>query len=113
MEVLIALAIVGIGVVTLLRLHTQGMWLARAASETTTAVLIADGKMGELLARPGIEETGEEDAGEGFFWRWTATPIEPVREGETTSLYEVRGRLTRVENAGGRAIELVSVKAVR
>ncbi len=112
MEVLIALAIVGIGILTLLQLHTRGLWLSRAASETTSAVLVAQGKMGEMLSLPTISEAGEEEAGEGFLWQWTAVPLESTREGEITRLYEVRGRLTRTADASGKAVELVSIKAV-
>jgi hypothetical protein len=110
--VLVALAIVGIGILTLLQLHTRGLWLSRAASETTSAVLVAQGKMGETLSSSSIAEAGEEDAGDGFLWQWTATPLEPTREGEITRLYEVRGRLTRPAVSGERAVELVSNKAV-
>ena len=77
LEVLVAVAIVGLALVGLLRLHLLSLDATLAAQDLTTAVLLAEGKMATFLAQSPREG---EDAGpfdgpdlERFSWTTSVT----------------------------------------
>jgi general secretion pathway protein I len=59
-EVLIALAILGIGLTVIIELFSGGLRLGRASAEYTRAVNYARMKMEEIAMKPNIEEGNEE-----------------------------------------------------
>lgn len=59
LEVLVAVAIVGISLVMLLRLHLLSLDATLAAQDLTTAVLLAEGKMATFMA--AAPEEGEDE----------------------------------------------------
>ena len=78
LEVLVAVAIVGVALVMLLRLHLLSLDATLAAQDLTTAVLLAEGKMATFMA-----ESPGEGEGQGQFdgpnlerFRWTTSVIE-------------------------------------
>lgn len=77
LEVLVAVAIVGISLVMLLRLHLLSLDATLAAQDLTTAVLLAEGKMATFMAQSPRE--GEEQGGfdgpdlERFSWTTSVT----------------------------------------
>ena len=87
LEVLVAVAVVAIALVTLLRLHLLSLDATIRAQDLTTAVLLAQGKLASMGTFP---ETGEE---EGTFeepelakYRWQTQVSEqtfPAAGGET------------------------------
>ena len=77
LEVLVAVAIVGIALVGLLRLHLLSLDATLAAQDLTTAVLLAEGKMATFMAqspREG-EDQGQFDGPglERFSWTTLVT----------------------------------------
>ena len=78
LEVVVAMAIVGLGVVTLLEIFSLGLRLVTKSSTRTEAVSYGRQVMDEVLIRREIQEGGEEGSlGEGHRWR---LQVEPRRE---------------------------------
>jgi len=113
-EVLVALTILGLGVVTLLQIFSLGLRLdARSAVRTESA---ADGArvMDELLARKKLPQ-GDESGTFGANGRWQAQ-VQTVREplsldlAKTWELKEVALELYRLD---GRRERLIDLKTYR
>jgi general secretion pathway protein I len=69
-EVVVALAILGVGLTVIIELFSGGLRLGRASMEYTRAVNYARMKMEETMLKPAIEEgTQEGEADDGTF-RW-------------------------------------------
>ncbi len=78
LEVVVAMAIVGLGVVTLLEIFSLGLRLATRSSTKTEAIVYSRQVMDEVLIRREIQEGGEEGSlGEGHRW---SLQVEPLRE---------------------------------
>lgn len=112
LEVLVALAILSVAVVTMLQLFAQGLRLLKVAGDYQRAVLLADQKAREVESvREGVE-TGQE--GE-FLWERRAT-IVPVSE-ELTVLSPAPVRLFRVSVevrwSGNRSVEVATLRTAR
>jgi len=112
LEVLVALAILSVAVVTMLQLFAQGLRLLKVAGDYQRAVLLADQKAREVESvREGVE-TGQE--GE-FLWERRAT-IVPVSE-ELTVLSPAPVRLFRVSVevrwSDNRSVEVATLRTAR
>jgi general secretion pathway protein I len=68
-EVLVAVAILGVGLTVLIELFSGGLRLGRASEEYTKAVNYARLKMEEMALKPTIEE-GSEEGGFNETFRW-------------------------------------------
>lgn len=76
-EVLVAVAILGVGLTVLIELFSGGLRLGRASEEYTKAVNYARSKMEEIAVKTTIEEGSEEgEFDETFRWRIEAKKIE-------------------------------------
>lgn len=75
MEVMAAVIILAIAVLSLLRANNQTLLLKTRAQNITLATLLAQEKLSEIYVDPtAIEESAEGDFGERFpYWRWTLT----------------------------------------
>lgn len=75
LEVLVAVAIVGISLVMLLRLHLLSLDATLAAQDLTTAVLLAEGKMATFTAQSPEEgeEQGQFDGPDLERFSWTTS----------------------------------------
>lgn len=87
LEVLVAVAIVGMSLVMLLRLHLLSLDATLAAQDLTTAVLLAEGRMATLMAqspREG-EAQGQFDGPdlERFSWTTSVTDYDLDLGGQT------------------------------
>jgi general secretion pathway protein I len=69
-EVVVALAILGIGLTVIIELFSGGLRLARASMEYTEAVNYARIKMEEIAVKPGLEEGTQEGESEDKTFRW-------------------------------------------
>jgi prepilin-type N-terminal cleavage/methylation domain-containing protein len=69
-EVVVALAILGVGLTVIIELFSGGLQLARASMEYTKAVNYARMKMEEITAKPAMEEGTEEGESEDKIFRW-------------------------------------------
>ena len=118
LEVVVAMTIVGIGVVTLLEIFSTGLRLGSRSSATTEAMTYGRQAMDEILLRRKIEEGALQGAlNERARWK---LGIEPVREPSDTlslsSAWELK-EITldlRVTDAGrDRPVELRTYRLVR
>ena len=118
LEVVVAMTIVGIGVVTLLEIFSTGLRLGSRSSATTEAMTYGRQAMDEILLRRKIEEGAPQGSlNERARWK---LGIEPVREPSDTlslsSAWELK-EITldlRVTDAGrDRPVELRTYRLVR
>jgi prepilin-type N-terminal cleavage/methylation domain-containing protein len=118
LEVVVAMTIVGIGVVTLLEIFSMGLRLGSRSSAATEAMTYGRQAMDEILLRRKIEEGAQQGAvNEKIRWK---LGIEPVREPSDSlslsSAWELK-EITldlRVTDAGrNRSVELRTYRLVR
>ena len=118
LEVVVAMTIVGIGVVTLLEIFSSGLRLGSRSSTATEAVAYGRQAMDEILLRRKIEE-GAQQGSLNESTRWKLR-IEPVQEPSDTlslsSAWELK-EITldvRVTDTGrDRPVELRTYRMVR
>jgi prepilin-type N-terminal cleavage/methylation domain-containing protein len=116
LEVVVAMAIVGVGVVTLLEIFSLGLRLGAKSSVETEAMAYGRQVMDEVLARASIDQ----GATQGTFrerGRWQLR-VQNVRESERTlslgSDWELKEVTIGVQlTDGGREVELKTFKLVR
>ena len=118
LEVVVAMAIVGLGVVTLLEIFSSGLRLGARSSVETESMAYGRQVMDEALARPAVEAgplqgTVQDRA------RWQLR-VEDVREAERTlslsspfELKEVTVAVRLTDGGREREIELKTFKLVR
>ena len=94
LEVLVAMTIVGLGVVTLLQIFSLGLRLGTRSSDRTEAVNYGARVMDELLARKKLPE-GSESGRLGTEARWQAQ-TQAVRESTSTLRLESQWELKEV-----------------
>jgi prepilin-type N-terminal cleavage/methylation domain-containing protein len=118
LEVVVAMTIVGIGVVTLLEIFSMGLRLGSRSSAATEAMTYGRQAMDEILLRRKIEE-GAQQGSLNEKTRWKLG-IEPIKEPSDTlslsSAWELK-EITldmRVTDAGrDRTVELRTYRLVR
>jgi general secretion pathway protein I len=69
-EMVVALAILGVGLTVLIELFSGGLRLGRTSMEYTKAVNYARMKMEEITLKPSVEEGTEEGESEDKTFRW-------------------------------------------
>ena len=69
-EVVVALAILGVGLTVIIELFSGGLRLGRASMEYTRAVNYARMKMEETMAKPVVEEGTQEGESDDKIFRW-------------------------------------------
>jgi prepilin-type N-terminal cleavage/methylation domain-containing protein len=116
-EVLVALVVMTVGVLTALQLAGGGLRLARASGDHVGATLLASAKLAEVGADGAPLDLETTEGAEGGY-RWTRRvaldpdllPVEPAAPGAA------RLRLARVtvevarETGGARLVELVTLR---
>jgi prepilin-type N-terminal cleavage/methylation domain-containing protein len=118
LEVVVAMTIVGIGVVTLLEIFSSGLRLGSRSSAATQAMAYGRQAMDEILLRRKIEEGAQQGVlNDQTRWR---LGVEPVREPHETlalsSAWELKEIILdmRVTEAGrDRPVELRTYRLVR
>ena len=76
-EVVVAMAIVGLGVVTLLEIFSLGLRLGTRSAERTKATAYSRQAIDEILARRELREGGEEGSiGDVHHWRIQVRPFQ-------------------------------------
>ena len=111
LEVLVALAILSLAVVSMIQLFSQGLRLLKVSGDYQQAVLLADQKAREVeTVREGLETGREGD----FEWERRAT-VTTVPE-ELTVLSTTPVRLFRVTvqvRWSGRSVEVATLRTAR
>lgn len=69
-EVVVALAILGVGLTVIIELFSGGLRLGRASMEYTKAVNYARMKMEETMLKPAVEEGTQEGESDDRTFRW-------------------------------------------
>lgn len=110
LEVIIALAILGIGFALAMELLASGVRSVRASEDYTQAVLLARQKMAEIAATRSLD--GSADAGEfsgGFHWVSEVQPL-PQEEDLPAQLYQVRVRIAWPGRRGEKSLDLYTLR---
>ena len=118
LEVIVAMTIVGIGVVTLLEIFSMGLRLGSRSSDATEAMTYSQQAMDEILLRRKIDEGAQQGSFDANT-QWKLQ-IEPVREStdlpSLSSDWELQAITlnVRVGNRGReRPVELRTLRLVR
>lgn len=114
LEVLIAMTIVGLGVVTLLQIFSLGLRLQTRSSSHNEAVAHGSGVMDELLARKRLESSAAGRVGSDG--RWTSQ-VRTVTDEPTTLALSGNWELKEISlelmaGAGGRRVEIKTFRLV-
>ena len=110
LEVIIALAILGVTFALAMQLLAAGVRSAKAAEDYTHAALLARQKMGEIVVKPAFE--GSADGGElggGFRWVSEVQPL-PQEEELPALLYRVWVRVTWPGRRGEKSLDLYTLR---
>jgi general secretion pathway protein I len=111
LEVVIALAILGIAFALAMELLANGVRSAKASEDYTQAVLLARQKIAEMAITPYLSGSGEQgDFGGGFRWSSEVQPIPPQEEGLPARLYQVRVRVTWPGRRGEKSMDLYTLR---
>ena len=110
LEVMIALAILGIGFALAMELLATGVRSVKTSEDYTQAVLLAHQKMAEIAGTTslkGLAEQGESSAG----LRW-ASELQALPQDEAlpAQLYQVRVRVTWPGRRGEKSLDLYSLR---
>lgn len=98
LEVLVALAVLGISLVVLVRLVSGTLRLERAAQDYSGALAVARARIDEL----SLEEAPTSRAGEADGFRWWVTARPAWGDGKKVTLYHVA---VLVERPHGRPLQ--------
>ena len=112
LEVIVALAILGIGFALAMELLAAGVRSAKASEDYTQAVLLAGQKMAEVAVTRNL--TGSADTGEfGGGFRW-ASEVQPLEQEEELPgrLYSVRVRVSWLGRRGEKSVDLRTLRMV-
>lgn len=118
LEVLVALTIVGLGVVTLLQIFSLGLRLQSRSTASTQAVIYGARVMDELLARKKLLDGGESGTVGGAV-RWKSQ-VQALRDSSPAltlahrwDLKEVALELTVADGGQDRRVELKTFRLVK
>ncbi|HLC42130.1 MAG TPA: prepilin-type N-terminal cleavage/methylation domain-containing protein [Methylomirabilota bacterium] len=113
LEVMVALAIMSIAIVTMIQLFAQGIRLLKSGGDHQRAVLLADQKLREVgSVTEGIEE-GEEDS---FRWERRITKVpEPDGSPETVAVNPLHTYQVSIEVrwGKGKVLEVATLRTAR
>lgn len=110
LEVVVALAILGVAFALAMQLLATGVRSAKASEDYTQAVLLARQKMAEIAVTSNLE--GSADGGEfggGFRWQSEIRPL-PQEEDLPARLYKVRVHVTWPSRRGEKSLDLYTLR---
>jgi general secretion pathway protein I len=117
LEVVVAMAIVGLGVVALLEIFSSGLQLGARSRDRTEAVAYGRQVMDQFLARRTLAEGTEQGTvGESNRWQLQVQPVRPVEEltlGNNWELKEITLEIFVPESGRERRIELRTLRLVK
>lgn len=110
LEVIIALAIMGIGFALAMELLATGTRSAKVSEDYTLGVLLARQKMAEMVITPSLKgsaEQGQFDGGQSW-----ATEMLPLPQDEVlpAQLYQVRVRVAWPSRRGEKSVDLYTLR---
>jgi general secretion pathway protein I len=117
LEVVVAMAIVGLGVVTLLEIFSSGLQLGARSRDRTEAVAYGRQVMDQFLARPRLAEGTEHGKiGESNRWQVQVQPVKQIDGlalGNDWELKEITLEIFVPESGRERRIELRTLRLVK
>jgi general secretion pathway protein I len=117
LEVVVAVAIVGLGVVTLLEIFSSGLQLGARSRDRTEAVAYGRQVMDQFLARRTLAEGTEHGrTGDTNRWQLQVQPIRPVDGltlGNDWELKEIALEIFVPESGRERRVELRTLRLVK
>lgn len=116
LEVVVAMAIVGLGVVTLLEIFSLGLRLGTRSFARSEAMTYGRQAIDGVLIRQKIQEGGEEGSfGEGHRWRLQVQPLQGEdRLGSTRwELKEINLQMQYREGEREKQLELRTLRLVK
>lgn len=119
-EVVVALAILGIGLTVIIELFSGGLRLGRVSEEYTKAVNYASMKMEEIAVKPTLEE-GSEEGEFADLYRWQVEvkkldilPVENNREFKPPAeLYHIQVNIIWKSGSRERSTGLESYRTIK
>lgn len=117
LEVVVAMAIVGLGVVTLFEIFSLGLRLGTKSSERTQAVAYSRQAIDEFLTRRTVNEgVSEGSFGEKYRWRLQVKPLQ--EHGQLSSstgwdLKEITLKMRFQEREGEKEVEMKTLRLVK
>ena len=120
-EVVVALAILGVGLTVIIELFSGGLRLARASMEYTKAVNYARTKMEEIAVKSAVQEgTGEgESDDKSFRWQVVMKKVDLLSIDKSMDykppieLYQVKIDVFWISGSKERSTSLESLKAIK
>lgn len=110
LEVLLSVAILGMGVVAAIQLLSGGLRLAKTADEHTDVIFAAKEKMAETLLDPSPFEGTVRGADKNIEWTVSVGPYAPDRAAPGKRLLMVT--VTAEESGGSRSYTVSTLKTV-
>ncbi len=120
LEVVVALAILGIGLTVIIELFSGGLRLVKTSEEYTKAITYAHMKMEEISLKPPLDEGTEEGKFDEIYrWqvgvkKWNLLPVE--KEGgfkPPAELFKVKLSITWKSGSKERTIDIESFKTIK
>lgn len=117
LEVVVAMAIVGLGVVTLFEIFSLGLRLGTKSSERTQAIAYSRQAIDEFLTRRTVNEgVSEGSFGEKYRWRLQVKPLQ--EHGQLSSstgwdLKEITLKMRFQEREGEKEVEMKTLRLVK
>ncbi len=110
LEVIVALAILGVAFTLAMEVLATGVRSAKASGDYTQAVLLARQKMAEIAATRNLEALADGgEYGAGFRWASEIQPL-PQEEDLPAQLYQVRVRVTWLGRRGEKSLDLYTLR---
>ncbi|HEX6436676.1 MAG TPA: prepilin-type N-terminal cleavage/methylation domain-containing protein [Candidatus Binatia bacterium] len=117
LEVVVAMAIVGLGVVTLLEIFSSGLQLGARSRDRTEAVAYGRQVMDQFLARRTVAEGTEQgQIGESSRWQLQVQPVRSVEGltlGKDWELKDIALEIFVPESGRERRVELRTLRLVK
>ena len=116
LEVIVALAIMGIALITILRLFSEGIRTLGFTDQYLKGITLANNKISELeLLDFNVDVfSGNFPEEQGYQWALTMTPYESLLNNESDSIYLMQINLKVLWDDAGRErnVELVTLKTL-
>ena len=115
-EVVVAMSIVGLGVVTLFEIFSVGLRLGARSSERTEATAYSRQAIDKVLIRREVRERGEEGSlGGRYRWRLEVQPFQQDAQSSSTGwdLKEMTLQLRYREGEREKEMELKTLRLVK
>ena len=110
LEVVVAIALVGLGLAAGLELLGVGLRSVKASGDYTQAVLLARQKLGELSSHVLTPRVEDGNFGEAYRWTTEVAPEGQDVESLPVRLFRLRVKVSWAGKGGDKGVELVTLR---